>query len=60
MGRGQVVRQRVLIPSFGGSNPSVPEIIFVKIVQIHEDNCLIEYVQLFFRFCSEKYNIENK
>lgn len=57
MGRGQVVRQRVLIPSFGGSNPSVPEIIFVK---IHEDNYLIEYVEFFFRFCSEKYSIENK
>ena len=25
MGRGQVVRQRVLVPLFGGSNPSVPE-----------------------------------
>lgn len=25
MGRGQVVRQRVLVPVFGGSNPSVPE-----------------------------------
>lgn len=25
MGRGQVVRQRVLVPLFGGSNPSAPE-----------------------------------
>jgi hypothetical protein len=25
MGRGQVVRQRVLVPVFGGSTPSVPE-----------------------------------
>ncbi len=25
VGRGQVVRQRVLVPLFGGSNPSVPE-----------------------------------
>ena len=25
MGRGQAVRQRVLVPLLGGSNPSVPE-----------------------------------
>ena len=25
MGRGQVVRQRVLVPLLGGSNPSVPD-----------------------------------
>lgn len=25
MGRGQAVRQRVLVPLLGGSNPSVPD-----------------------------------
>jgi hypothetical protein len=29
MGRGQVVRQQVLILLFGGSNPSVPDLLFL-------------------------------
>lgn len=43
MGRGQVVRQRVLVPLFGGSNPSVPEhiqSIRIKIVFFWTTFCL--------------------
>ena len=32
MGRGQVVRQRVLTSSFGGSNPSAP--VYASSIQI--------------------------
>ena len=41
MGRSQVVRQRVLIPSFGGSNLSVPEITLGKFVDIDRNHYLV-------------------
>lgn len=59
MGRGQVVRQRVLVPVFGGSNPFVPGNIHCIRVKVYFENnvmfkCLILDI-IYFRILNDSF-----